>query len=596
MMARAKIAVYIATTVLVAMVTLVANPGVLVWAAEGSLEVRVRSAGTIRVPVMWPDQTFGEVEEFAVEVTVRDGSDADTVQICKSRTSLVNRAGEIIGKIASVRYVPGGGGPDTPREFTVQLRFTLPPARGEGDRLHLIAQRYRSSQIPFEWSKGDASLQLPLEGEASGLSTLVETMMLGVEDHPKSKNHLIVKLTANAPAEDMDAPVMGFAEMFMTAAGGGTLRPDLIQTNTDRPYSAGLCTDTIEVAYHFFEVTEIPQVSKISFEVQAPVVLATGEAWAAIPAALLALAAGSETVTLEQITAGVVARAELIEDVRGAYDVISYYPPRDEQAMAEVEQEIRTLVAKVREATAIAEDTEAGLLRCLTHLLGTGRTVRTHAEFVYLQPGRYRLEIDSEFTTAEESWNTRIVEVNDRSSVQVTLTTADGTETEIDPVHCPIGWLAELLQGEVAVTSVVSEQLAGRPCHVLSVDMPAYLATGLWIPSCPSVLQMKVWIDAETFVWHRTEEYGKPALLFAVDGGAPERFVLDEAPLRLLQVHEAREWAQYDGGVWLPGQIVASYQRRDESVKMTSLDLTYAAVNEGLADDVLQRPLPSTVR
>ena len=313
-------------------------------------------------------------------------------------------------------------------------------------------------------------------------------------------------------------------------------------------------------------------------------------------AVLLALAAGSEAVTLEQITEGVMARAELIEDVRGAFDVVSYYAPRDEQAMAEVEQEVRTLVEKVRETTAISEDTEAGLLRGLTHLLGTGRTVRTHAEFVYLQPGRYRLEIDGEFTTADESWSTRIVEVNDRSSVQATLTTADGTETEIDPVHCPIGWLAKLLQSEAAVTSVVSEQYAGRPCHVLAVDIPAYLATGLRIPSCPSVLQMKVWIDAETFVWHRTEEYGKPALLFAVDGGAPQRFVLDEAPLRLLQIHEAREWAQYDGGVWLPGQIVASYQRSDQSEKTISLDLTYAAVNEGLPDDVLQRPLPSPAR
>jgi len=309
-------------------------------------------------------------------------------------------------------------------------------------------------------------------------------------------------------------------------------------------------------------------------------------------AALLALATGSEAVTLEQIRAGVMARAELIRDVRGAYDVISYYPPRDEQAVAEAEHEVRTLVEKVRETTAIAEDAEAGLVRGLTNLLGTGRTVTTHAEFVYLWPGHYRLEIDSEVTSANESRSTWTVEINDESGVQTSLTTAEGTEIQTDPVHCPIGWLPELLRTEAEVTSVASEQYAGRPCHVVSVDLPAHLATGLWIPDCPSVLQMKVWIDAETFVWHRTEEYGKPALLVAADGGEPERFVLEEAPLRLLQVHEARGWAQYDDGIWLPGQIVASYQRRDESVKTTSLDFTYAGVNQGLADDVLQRPLP----
>lgn len=275
--ALAGLAIGIATMAIVCL-------SVLAWAGEASLEVRVRSAETIRVPVMWPDQTFGEVEQFAVEVTVRDGSDADIVQICKSCTSLVNQAGEIVGKLVSVEYAPGGGGPDTPREFTVQLRFTSPPAGGKGDRLHLVVHRYRNSQIPFKWSQGGASLQLPLEGEAGGLSAVVETMMLGVEDHPESKNHLIVKLTANAPAEDMDAPVAEFGPMFMTTAGGSTLWPDLVRTNTDRTHSVGLCTDTIEVSYHFFEVTEIPQVSRVSLEVQAPVVLATGEVWTAIPA------------------------------------------------------------------------------------------------------------------------------------------------------------------------------------------------------------------------------------------------------------------------------------------------------------------------
>lgn len=257
---------------------------VLVWAAEASLEVRVRSAETIRVPVMWPDQTFGQVEQFAVEVTVRDGSDADIVQICRSCTSLVNQAGGIAGKLVSVEYASAGRGPDTPREFTAQLRFTSPSAGGKRDRLHLVVHRYRNSQIPFEWSQGGTSLQLPLEGEASGLSPVVETMMVGAEDHPESKNHLIVRLTANATAEDMDTPKMGFAKMFMATPGGSTLWPDLVRTNTDRTHSAGLCTDTIEVSYHFFEVTEIPQVSRVSLEVQAPVPLAKGDAWTAIPA------------------------------------------------------------------------------------------------------------------------------------------------------------------------------------------------------------------------------------------------------------------------------------------------------------------------
>jgi hypothetical protein len=240
----------------------------VLYAGNGSLEVTVVKAESVRVPVVLPDGTSGGVDQFAVDAQLRDGSGADVVQICEDRTSLLDESGAPVGRLAAMEYGGGEGKPQNPREFTVRLRFAVVQGdEGKADRLRVGVYRWRSHEIPLEWGGHGSVLSLPLTGASAGLSATVGGMSLRPEQHPEGKQHLVIEVSATATAATMNAPDFGFADAFVETAEGTRLWPDVVQTDLSRAPGPDGCTDQISVCYHFFGMAEVPELSKVSITV-----------------------------------------------------------------------------------------------------------------------------------------------------------------------------------------------------------------------------------------------------------------------------------------------------------------------------------------
>lgn len=221
-----------------------------------------------------------------MEAEVHDTSDADLVVLSEASTRLDDGNGQAVGSLRAIEYVGGGSTPGgDPRHFTVQLRFSLDPSRAsEAKSVRVVAHRYRSSEVPLEWSAGGGALHLPLAGAGRGFSAVVERMDLKEEADPSGNQHPTVALKAQGTADAMVAPELSFALCSMVTTDGAVLHPDMVTTHLSRTPLPEGATDDIQVLYHFFSVSAVPEVSKLSIDVRGAEPLERAEGSAPLPA------------------------------------------------------------------------------------------------------------------------------------------------------------------------------------------------------------------------------------------------------------------------------------------------------------------------
>jgi len=190
------------------------------------------------------------------------------------------------------------GAPGSACQITARLLFSVPWDRGQTNMLRFVVQRYRMLVTPFVWAEQEGALDLPLTGEAYGVSVAVESMTLGhltseeLAGHDweperrdrAGRDHLIVKLMASVLVSNEVGAEAWFDSIRAVTAEGEMFGPDFstAQTYRSKPGRGGLTRCMHHMSCHFFDVTEVPKLSRVSVEVKRPVPFE--EAWVPLPA------------------------------------------------------------------------------------------------------------------------------------------------------------------------------------------------------------------------------------------------------------------------------------------------------------------------
>ncbi|GEM_PF-7007545 len=310
--------------------------------------------------------------------------------------------------------------------------------------------------------------------------------------------------------------------------------------------------------------------------------------------------------TAEEIVEAVANRWSEVQDVLGSYEGSRLINARSPQQLGATRAALRHAFDQMREnaidaTPAEIDEIDQQFLMRVTAESSISRTTALQGSFLYLSGGRYRIEETTVVTEGEVTNGYSRVAVSDGA----TLTVERAAEGEVtvresasaaDRYICPLGWLPRLLSGTTFVSYERSESIRGHECHLLQVDLPPELAEGLYLPGCPAVTKVHIWVDAETYVWRQIEEYGTVALLVSDAGLPPRRFsATPESPAALRARHEAPEWLPYADGVLLPSRYVSEYLDGREEGQQTILTFSYIAVNQGATVEALTTPLPATL-
>jgi len=126
--------------------------------------------------------------------------------------------------------------------------------------------------------------------------------------------------------------------------------------------------------------------------------------------------------------------------------------------------------------------------------------------------------------------------------------------------------------------------LGDRPCHVLRLQVGHATAASLTYPGCPSISEVKLWIDTERGVWLKLEDWGTDTLLFK-SNGVPYEIPFGAGSLQLLATHVATGYEKCPGTeAWLPRKITTQYCHDQILGALAVIDFEYTAVNSGASD------------
>ena len=284
------------TIVIIGTVLALASP---MYATQPALKIEITKAEIIPNATSQPTPGHKDVRVLVVDVRCTDISGADRIRIRTDRIALVNNLGAAAAKLLLLQDTHiRRGAPGTPFEITARLLFSVPTPANEGqaNTLRFAVRRYSILVTPFEWAQPDGLWEFPLSGEAGSVLVMIEGMTLGrltdkeLAHHDwgperrerASRDHLVVKLTGAALVDGEPSASASFNLRLVTDEGD-TLGPCFTTSESQSTLRGpeGFDKRTYQATFHFFDVAQVPKLSKVTVQVERPVPFE--EAWIPVP-------------------------------------------------------------------------------------------------------------------------------------------------------------------------------------------------------------------------------------------------------------------------------------------------------------------------
>lgn len=276
--------------------------------AQGGLEVRVLSARVIPNPQPERAPGYHEPRVLQLEVVGTDRSGASALESRAEDIALFNATGQ-----AAAHFLYDIPGPISysydegkRAEISSRLIFSVPADPNQQYLLRWTVSRYQKDLTSFTWMKEDQPLQLPLTEERRGITVTVEKLAIGhlsqaelaewgSLDAPAqarmAADHLIVTLSVSGLLADLSRPLSLESLSLSTAEPAEPGRDNQLYLDASRmkydmasvdpnPVEGSLRRATANATAHFYGVSKLPQLKKLTLDISRPVPF--DEGWAAL--------------------------------------------------------------------------------------------------------------------------------------------------------------------------------------------------------------------------------------------------------------------------------------------------------------------------